>query len=106
MMRRMFVVVAMLGIVGIMYATGAFAEDAPKKWTTVDLNKQDCRTFLKMTGYEREITVAFYHGVITGMKKETSVNIPALAEATDKVMDHCIDNPKTVLLQVFQDQRK
>ena len=106
MMRRMFVVVAMLGIVGITHATAVFAEDAPKKWTTVDLNKQDCRTFLKMTGYEREITVAFYHGVITGMKKETSVNIPALAEATDKVMDHCIDNPKTVLLQVFQDQRK
>jgi hypothetical protein len=106
MMRRIFVFVVMLGMVGITYATGAFAEDAPQKWTVVDLNTQDCRTFLKMTGYERDITVAFYHGVVTGMKKETTVNIPALAEVTDKVMDHCIDNPKDVLLKVFQDLRK
>jgi hypothetical protein len=40
------------------------------------------------------------------MTKETSVNVPVLAETTDKVIEHCIDNPKDVLLKVFQDKRK
>lgn len=104
MLHRIFFVVA-IGMV-VTNTMPAFSQDRPKEWTVVDLNTLDCRAFLKMTGEERNITVAFYHGVITGMAKEMSINIPVLAEVTDKVVDHCVDNPKDVLLKVFQDKRK
>ena len=111
MMRTILVCVGVLGIVGSTHTTATSSQDEsdypkPKVWTTVDLNEQDCRAFLKMTGRERDITVAFYHGVVAGMKKETIIDIPALAGATDRILDRCIDHPDDVLLKVFQEERK
>ena len=106
MKRRILCLVTVIGIIASIHTTPTFSQDPPKEWTVVDLNTLDCRTLLKMPGDARDTTVAFYHGMITGMNKEMSVNIPALGETTDKVIDHCIDNPKDILLKVCQDKRK
>ncbi|MGH8069305.1 MAG: HdeA/HdeB family chaperone [Candidatus Entotheonellia bacterium] len=106
MKRRILCLVTVIGIIASIHTTPTFSQDPPKEWAVVDLNTLDCRTLLKMTGDERDATVSFYHGIITGVNKEMSVNVPALAETTDKVIDHCIDNPKDILLKVFQDERK
>ncbi len=99
-------IVAVVGITAVADFSPALSQDKSKEWTLVDLNTLDCRTFLKMTGEERGTTVAFYHGVLTGMKKEMTVNVPLLSEITDKVVDHCIDKPNDILLKVFQEKRK
>jgi HdeA/HdeB family len=106
MRHRMLFLVATLGIMAVTQTTPIFSQDRPKEWTVIDLNTLDCRTLLKMQAEAKDATLAFYHGLITGMTKETSVNVPVLAETTDKVIEHCIDNPKDVLLKVFQDKRK
>ena len=106
MKHRILCLVTVIGIIASIQTTPTFAQDPPQVLTVVDLNTLDCRTLLKMAGDARDATVSFYHGLLTGMNKEMSVNVPALAEATDKVIDHCIDYPKDILLKVFQDKRK
>ena len=106
MRHSMLCLIAAIGIMAGTYTPPTFSQDRPKEWTVVDLNTLDCRTLLKATEDARDAIVSFYHGMITGMTKEMSVNIPALAETTDKVIEHCIDNPKDILLKVFQDKRK
>ena len=106
MRRRIVFIVVVLGIMTLVNITPVFSQEKLKDLVIVDLNTLTCKSFLKMSGDERDITVAFYQGIITGMNKETTVNVPALSEVTDKVVDYCIDNPKDILLKVFQDKRK
>jgi hypothetical protein len=74
-----------IGLLG----TVAFAQD--KINPIVDLRNLDCRTFLKLDSDHRNDVIVFYHGYISGQKSETVVNVDKLAQATDKVMDYCID---------------
>lgn len=106
MLRRVVFVLVVLGIMTLVNITPAFAQEKVKDLVAVDLNTLDCRSLLKMSGSDRDITLAFYQGMITGMNKETSVNVPVLSEVADKIVDHCIDNPKDILLKVFQEKRR
>lgn len=47
----------------------------------------------------------FYHGYISGEKNEKSADVDKLAQATDKIIDHCIDNPADPLLTAFSSNR-
>lgn len=106
MFRGIIVVLAVLGIMALFSSSPALSQVRPKEWVDVDLNTLDCRDFLRTSGRERDLVVAFYHGVVTGMKKETIVNVPLLSEVTDKAVEQCIDNPKEFLLKVFQSKRQ
>jgi len=113
MNRKVISIVAILGFLVISAAVPAFSQEAPKviqeapkAGVVVDLKTQDCRTLLKMSGTERDFTLVFYHGFMNGMKNDTIFNGPELSEATDQIIDHCIDNPNDGLLKVFQAKRK
>ena len=99
-------ITASIGVMVVAGSSPAFSQEKSKEWTSIDLNTLDCRTYLKMTSDERQTTVAFYHGFVSGMKKEMTVDVPAMAEISDKVLDQCIDKPGEVLLKVFQENRK
>ena len=113
MHRKVISIVAALGFLVMAAAVPALAEEkpkvsqeAPKAGVVVDLKTQDCRTLLRMSGDEREFTLVFYHGFMSGMKNDTVFNGPELAEITDQIIDHCVDNPNDGLLTVFQAKRK
>ncbi len=106
MYSKIFLTVAVLGVMAIGVSSPALAQEKSAIQTTVDMNTVDCRTLLKMSGEDRKNTIVFFHGVVTGMKKEVKVDVPLLSEITDKIVDQCIDKPNEVLLKVFQDNRK
>ena len=113
MNRKVISIVAVLGFLVMAAAVPALSEEKPKVSqetskvsVVVDLKTQDCRTLLRMTGNERDFTLVFYHGFLSGMKNDTVFNGPELAEITDQIIDYCIDNPKDGLLTVFQAKRK
>ena len=106
MSSKLFLVIVVLGMIEAAVSSPALSQEKPIKQTTFDLNTVDCRTLLKMSGDERKNTVVFYHGILTGMNKETTVDVSKLSEITDKVVDQCIDKPNAVLLKVFQENRK
>ena len=68
----------------------------------IDLETLDCRTMLKMENEARDFTLIFFHGLISRKKSEMIFDGPALTEVTEKVLDHCIDNPSDTLLATFE----
>lgn len=69
------------------------------------LDDLDCRTLLRLGGEERAYTLLYLHGFVSGKKGQTLLPAQELAEATDRVVDHCIDRPGDRLLSVFEKVR-
>lgn len=80
-------------------ATVVFAEEVPK---TQDLNDFTCKDTMILSGEDRDIALAFVHGFRLGEKKTTVYSKETLAEATDKFIDYCLDNPKHNALEAFR----
>ena len=62
MHHRIVFIIAVLGIMVLVNITPAVSQEKAKDLIVVDLNTFDCKSFLKMSGDERDITVAFFHG--------------------------------------------
>ena len=72
---------------------------------SIDLQALTCTEFLQTSGEERANILIFMHGFMNGKKGDTTINAPALAEATDKIIDTCIDNSNEKLASVFEKNR-
>jgi hypothetical protein len=70
------------------------------------LNELDCRTLLRLDGDERAFTLLYLHGFVSGKNNQLMLSTDALASATDRIVDHCIDKPGDKLLAVFEQIRK
>ncbi len=71
----------------------------------IDMTTVDCRTMIKMDADEQDFTLVYFHGYISGTKGETLFDGPVLREATNKVMDYCIDNPSAPVMEAFEKNR-
>ncbi|MDV7145810.1 HdeA/HdeB family chaperone [Tropicimonas sp. TH_r6] len=79
-------------------ATGAMALEAN---LVVPIGEFSCRDMLVRSGFERDFTMAFMHGYMSGKLNELEFNAPELTEATDAVLDFCINNPGEPLMAAF-----
>ncbi len=82
----------------------SFAQENSEE-TKVDLNKISCRELLKMPGKDKELTLVFFHGLMTAKNNQMIIDRIALREATNKITDDCIDNPNLMLMKVFDRYR-
>ena len=71
----------------------------------IDLQTMTCREMLKSDGEDRANILVFMHGYIGGKKEETTVNVSVLSDATEQILDTCIDNPEQTVLSVFEESR-
>ena len=71
----------------------------------IDLKAVTCTELLKSSGDKRANLIIFIHGYLNGKAGNTTIDAPALASATNKVIDACINNPKQNLLAVFEANR-
>jgi hypothetical protein len=69
------------------------------------LDELDCRTLLRLAGEERAYTLLYMHGFVSGKRGQTMLPAQELAEATDRIVDQCIDQPGDKLLLVFEKVR-
>jgi len=98
---------ALLGVLLVAGASApAWSQSADEENADVNLETLDCRALLKMDGDDREFTLVFFHGLISGRQGTMVFQAQPLAEATDRVLDQCIDNPDETLLAVFEKARK
>ncbi len=84
-------------------ATSVLAQDkpvAPQKSPAVD--ELECRTLLRLGGEERGYTIVYLHGYVSGRKGQVKLPAQELAEATDRIVDQCIEKPGEKLLAVFE----
>lgn len=73
--------------------------------TNIYLDKISCRELLKMPGEDKKLTLIFFHGLMSAKKTQMVVDRIALREATDQIVDECINNPETTLITVFEKYR-
>jgi hypothetical protein len=93
-------------IAALTLGSTAASSQSPPILSTVDLATLDCRTFLQMEGDNRNNTVLFLHGYVSGQGKQTKIELGPISEATDRIINECIDKPAGNLLAVFTKNRQ
>ena len=96
--------IALIGTMAVsLSAFGAAAQD--DEGVVLDIQTIDCRTMLKMDNEEQEFTLIYFHGFKSGQDGEMMFDGPVLREATNEIMDWCIDNPSETLMKAFEEKR-
>lgn len=67
-----------------------------------DLRDFSCKEVMRLSGSERENALALVHGYRLGKMNTTQYEIEALADLTDRFIDHCLDNPNDKALAAFE----
>ena len=83
-------------------AQGTPTPDAPRQAAIGEL---DCRTLLRLSGDERDFTILYLHGFVSGRINQQLLPVKGLAEATDRLIDGCIDKPADKALGVLEQVR-
>jgi hypothetical protein len=81
---------------------GAAADAAENAGEERDFGAQTCKDVMRLSGNDRDISLAFAHGYVLGKKGTTRYNVDALAQITDQFIDYCLDNPDENALQSFE----
>lgn len=69
------------------------------------LNDLECRTLLRLGGEERDFTLLYLHGFVSGRTQQLLLPVKDLAEATDQLIERCIDKPNDKALAVLEQLR-
>jgi hypothetical protein len=81
---------------------GGLAIAAEEPSTQKDLSVFVCKDVMRLSGSERENSLAFVHGYRLGKMDTTKYEIETLADLTDRFIDYCLDNPNDNALAVFE----
>ena len=81
---------------------GAAAALAEEPSTKKDLNDYVCKDVMRLSGSERESSLALVHGYRLGKMGTTQFDVEALSDLTDRYIDHCLDNPNDNALAAFE----
>ncbi len=82
---------------------GAMAQNTDN--VVLQMEEFTCRDMLIRSGFERDFTIAYMHGFMSGKMGETTFNANKLTLATDAVLDYCISNPDAALMTAFEEAR-
>jgi len=92
-------------LVTILVLSGISVVKAQEPQDEINLTTIDCRTLLQMDGDDQDSTILFFHGFMTAKNNESVILVDKLGEATDNVINYCIDNPDDTLLNTFTKYR-
>lgn len=93
-------------VVASAFLSAAATAQRTPAMSTVDLTSLDCRTFLQMEGDNRNNTLLFLHGYVSGQAKQIRIELAPIADSTDRIVNQCIDRPTDNLLAVFTRNRR
>jgi hypothetical protein len=92
-----------LALGAAIFATGALAQEADN--IVLQMEEFTCRDMLVRSGFERDFTIAYMHGYMSGKLNETTFDANKLTLATDAVLDFCISNPDASIMAAFEKAR-
>ena len=86
--------------------TTAYAQQVPVAEAPQQaIGELECRTLLRLSGEERDFTLLYLHGFVSGRSNQQLLPVKELAEATDRLLDRCIDKPSDKVLTVLEQVR-
>ena len=92
----------MTAAVASVLLVGTTAVLAEEESTQKDLTDFVCKDIMRLSGSERENTLALAHGYRLGKMNTTTYEIEDLSDLTDRFIDHCLDNPNDKALAAFE----
>jgi len=92
-MKRFKILIGTLALAG---ASTSHAGDSMR-----DMNDYTCRDILVASGEERDLAVMFLQGYFVGKSGKTTFDRDKLAEATDKMIDLCLDATNANLIETM-----
>ncbi len=92
--------IALVTLTVLVFAASSVS--AEEKASMNDLNNYLCKDVMRLSGEDREVSIALVHGYRLGKMGTTQFNTDALAEITDKFLDYCLDNPNEKALASFE----
>ena len=92
----------MTAAVASVLLVGTTAALAEEESTQKNLNDFVCKDVMRLSGSERENTLALAHGYRLGKMNTTTYEIEVLSDLTDRFIDYCLDNPNDKALAAFE----
>ncbi len=96
--KRLVTWIVIMVFSGIAFSGIAMGQEEGQK----DLSSYMCKDVMRSSGNERDLFIGFIHAFILGKKGTPKFDEMKLAEATDKFIDHCLDNPNDKALEVME----
>lgn len=94
---------SMLFVVGIaLFTPPLWAEEANTPVNTIEINKLTCKELMAGNDLERDVVLAYYHGLMDGKKQVEIVDIPEASAISDQVRDYCLSNPTDTVMKAFE----
>jgi hypothetical protein len=87
---------------GTMLLFGGTMTFAGENASPNDLNDYLCKDVMRLSGDDRENTLAFVHGYRLGKKNTTQFDVAELSALTDRFIEHCLDKPNDKALAAFE----
>ena len=87
-------------IFALWFGTAAALAEEPS--TKRDLNDYACKDVMRLSGSEREVSLALAHGYRLGKMGTTQFDVETLSDLTDRYIDYCLDNPNDKALAAFE----
>lgn len=87
-------------------ATPVSAADAPSAPAPADVTKVTCKEVMSGNDQGRAVSIAFYQGYLLARKGETSIDIESASANADAVLDYCLSNPTSTVLDAFSKASK
>ena len=90
-------------IVGIaLCAPAAWAEEESTPGNTIEIDKLTCKQLMAGNDLERDVVIAYYHGLMDGKKKIEILDIQESSAISDEVRDYCLSNPTDTVMHAFE----
>jgi HdeA/HdeB family protein len=64
-----------------------------------------CKDIMR-DGGQREVAIAFIHGIFLGKSGDTKFNLETMQKQTDSFIDHCLDNPNEKAIDAMAKVKK
>ena len=99
-------IATIMALVGSLSITGMALAQSPKNdektpGKSVDLNSFVCKDLMRTSGDDRDMGLALLQGYFLGKKGLTTYQAEKVREITDQLIEYCLDNPTSKLLEAM-----
>ena len=97
-MKKKAALLVVLGVVAVAFqAWGADSKSGGK----VDVTKLTCKEVMAGSDMDRAVNAGFFLGFLAAKKNSTVVDLDASSAHTNRVLDYCLSNPTSAVMDAF-----
>ncbi len=96
--------IACFSLTSMMFSQSVLSQDSEVEGI-VNISSMTCRELLLMNGDNRQSTIVFVQGYLSGQTSEVEIDTDQLRSASDLSLQQCVDEPDAPILGIFEQNR-